>query len=90
MRILDSDKNQIHNSIEIELTQFELEEFYERLYDLTYNPGYKRNEVINNIIFQNSNDNTNIISTIEISIFSDLNFESYNEEIRNLIKKDKI
>lgn len=90
MRILDSDKNQIYNSIEIEMTQFELEEFYERLYDLTYNPGYKPNDVINNIIFSDSNENANIISTIEISVFSYLNLEYYNEKIRNFIKKDKI
>jgi hypothetical protein len=90
MRILDIDNNVIINNVEIELTHYELEEFLERLNDLTFNPDYNLSEVINDTIIGSSNDLENNTYTIELSIFNDSNLSCYPKEIQSLIKKDKI
>lgn len=90
MRILDIDNNEIIDNVLLELTHFELEEFFERLNDLTFNPEYNLSEVINDTIIGTSNEQENVTCSIELSIFNDLNLSLYPKEIQCLIKNDKL
>lgn len=90
MRILDIDNNEIIDNVLLELTHYELEEFFERLNDLTFNPDYNLSEVINDTIIGTSNDLENVTCSIELSIFNDSNLSLYPKEIQRLIKNDKL
>lgn len=89
MRILDSGNNQIVDSIEICLTEIEFDDFYFRLNDLAFNPDYKPEDTINDVIMEDS-EKTNIKYSIEIAKYTASNYINLNNKIKKIIDHDTI
>ncbi len=94
MRILNLDKNETLDEVEILLTDIDAENLHLRLYDLAYNPGYKDDNHLDEEIDEEaikSEDGRFIISkTIYISIITEMNLNLYPEIVVKLINEDKV